>query len=138
MSVGKRPHIVPLNYGYVEGIILFHCALTGRKLECMKRNPQACFTVGRQSGRLIQHPQGAHCPIDTDSVICYSRARIIESFPEKLERHNAFNRRLQPDAEEIPAEAVSGCCAVEIQILEMTGRRQRGLKHQYWKYQFEE
>ena len=94
--------------------------------------------MGRQSSRLIRHPQGADCPVDTDSVICYGRARIVEDAWEKLELLNTFNRCLQPDAEEIPAEAISGCCAVEIKITDMTGRQQRGLKHQYWKYRFEE
>ncbi len=137
MSVEEKPYVVPLNYGYVEGKILFHCALTGKKLEYLKRNPQVCFTVGRQSSRLVRHPQGAHCPIDTDSVICYGMARIVEAPQDKQKLLNIYNRCLQPDAEEIPAEAISNCCAVEIKITEMTGRQQRGLKHQHWKYQFE-
>lgn len=30
------PYVVPLNYGYTEGKILFHGALTGKKLDCLK------------------------------------------------------------------------------------------------------
>ena len=29
LSVDGRPYVVPLNYCYLEGKILFHCALTG-------------------------------------------------------------------------------------------------------------
>lgn len=44
------PSVVPLNYGYIEGKIIFHSALTGKKLDYIRANPQVCFTVGRQSG----------------------------------------------------------------------------------------
>ena len=44
------PYVVPLNYAYAAGKILFHCALTGQKLDAIRRNPHVCFTVGRQIG----------------------------------------------------------------------------------------
>ena len=32
LSVDGQPYVVPLNYGYVEGRILFHCTeMTGRR-----------------------------------------------------------------------------------------------------------
>ena len=33
LSMGDDPYVVPLNYAYVDGRILFHCAMTGRKLK---------------------------------------------------------------------------------------------------------
>ena len=139
LSMDGMPYVVPLNYGYVEGKILFHCALAGKKLDYLKTNPQVCFTVGRQFGKVVRHPQGAHCPVDTDSVICYGIARIIENMEERGEILNRFNRCLQPDAEEIPLKAMSRCYAVEIKITKMTGRRQRkGIERTYWEYSFKQ
>ena len=46
----SQPYVVPLNYAYTPGRILFHCALSGQKLETIRRNPRVCFTVGRQIG----------------------------------------------------------------------------------------
>ena len=137
LSMDGMPYVVPLTYVYVKGKILFHCALTGKKLEYIKANPQVCFTVGRQSGKVCSHPQGAHCPVDTDSVICYGIARIVENMEERSEILNRFNRCLEPDAEEIPLKAISRCYAVEIAITKMTGRQQRkGIEHTYWEYGF--
>ncbi len=137
LALDGMPYVVPLNYAYVEGKIIFHCALTGKKLDYMKSNPQVCFTVGRQYGEVVRHPQGALCQGDHDSVICYGLARIIENVEERRKVLDTFNHCLQPDAEEITLAAVTRCCAVEIKITEMTGRLQRGLKHTYWKYSFE-
>jgi nitroimidazol reductase NimA-like FMN-containing flavoprotein (pyridoxamine 5'-phosphate oxidase superfamily) len=83
LSMEGMPYVVPLNYGYVEGKIVFHCALTGKKLDYLRANPQVCFTVGRQSGRVRRHPRGATCHTDNDSVICYGTARIVEDVEER-------------------------------------------------------
>ena len=138
LSMDGMPYVVPLNYAYVEGKLLFHGALTGKKLDYLKANPRVCFTVGRQSGRVRRHPQGATCHVDNDSVICYGTARIVEDVEERRQILDAFNRCLQPDAEEITLEAASKCCAVEIKVSEMTGRRQRVGGRTYWRHCFEQ
>lgn len=137
LSMEGRPYNVPINYGYIKGRILFHSALTGKKLDYIKANPMVCFTVGRQAGKVVRHPQGALCHVENDSVICYGIARIIEEPEECIKALNDFNRCLQPDADEIKHDAASKCRAVEIRIYEMTGRRQHEGKHAYWKYKFE-
>ena len=136
LSMNGNPYVVPLNYVYVEGNILFHCALTGKKLDYLKANPQVCFSVGRQWGEVVRHPQGAQCQADHDSVICYGVARIVENVEERRRILEIFNHYLQPEAGEITLEAASKCCAVEIKIGEMTGRQQRGQQRTYWRYSF--
>jgi nitroimidazol reductase NimA-like FMN-containing flavoprotein (pyridoxamine 5'-phosphate oxidase superfamily) len=136
LAADAEPYVVPLTYVYAEGTIIFHCALEGRKLEFLRKNPKVCFTVGRQSGKTIRHPEGAVCSADHDSVICRGAARIIEDAEERRRLLNAFNRRLQPDAEAITPEAAAKCRAVEIRIEEMTGRRWRKGKREYWRHRF--
>jgi len=136
LSVDGMPYVVPLTYGYVDGRILFHGALTGKKLDCIKANPNVCFTVGRQHGELVRHPQGALCHVAHDSAICYGVARIVEYVEERSKTLQAFNGCLKPDARELTSEAASKCSPVEIKIAEMTGRRQRGQEYTFFRYQF--
>ena len=138
LSMDDGPYVVPLNYAYVEGRILFHCATTGKKLDFLKRNQEVCFTVGRQSGDVRRHAEGDLCHVDSDSVICYGRARIVEDLNERKEILDTFNRCFQSDAEELPLEAVEKCCAIEVKISVMTGRQEREKKRTYWRYSFEE
>ena len=43
---GDRPYGVPMSFIYDDKeSIYFHCALEGRKLQCIKNNPKACFTI---------------------------------------------------------------------------------------------
>lgn len=39
------PYAVPVNYGYKEDKIIFHSSPSGYKVECIAKNPKACFTV---------------------------------------------------------------------------------------------
>jgi uncharacterized protein len=133
-----KPYVVPLNYAYLAGRILFHCALAGQKLDYIRSNPNVCFSVGRQSGTVQRHAGGNPCHVDSESVICFGTARIIEDPEERRMALNIFNHCFRPGAVEIPLEEAMGCAMVEIRIAEMTGRRERQEDRQrsYWRYTF--
>ncbi|MEI9476596.1 MAG: pyridoxamine 5'-phosphate oxidase family protein [Deltaproteobacteria bacterium] len=101
LSMGGKPYVVPLNYHYMDGRIIFHCSFTGKKLDYMKANPEVCFAVGRQPGQVREHPGGDPCHVDSDSVICYGRARVLEDIDERKKALNAFNTRFRPGASEL-------------------------------------
>jgi len=134
LAENDRPYVVPITYGYSEKRIIFHGGLEGKKLEIIKINPNVCFTVSRHYGVMVDHPQGAKCHADSDSVICFGKARIIEDVKEKCQLLNIFNTCIQPNAREITDEEVGSCSAVVITIETMTGRTERNSKCTYWKW----
>jgi nitroimidazol reductase NimA-like FMN-containing flavoprotein (pyridoxamine 5'-phosphate oxidase superfamily) len=137
LSVAGQSYVVPLNYAYVERKILFHCALTGMKLDYIQANPRVCFTVGRQSEEVRRHAEGDPCHIDSDSVICYGAARVVDDINERKIVLDAFNDCFRPDTDGISLESAATCGAVEIEITEMTGRRERERERTYWRYTFD-
>ena len=136
LSRGDHPCVIPLTYGYHAGRILFHCALTGSKLDLIRANPRVSFSVARQFGQTVPHPHGAVCHVDSDSVVCSGVARIVDDLEERRKTLSLFNRCLQPGARDITIEDVSNCLAVEIELTEMTGREERDGKCTFWKYSF--
>ena len=136
LCANEGPYVVPLNYAYADGKIVFHCGLAGKKLDVLKANSRVCFTVGRQAGEVRRHAEGNPCHLDSDSVICYGTARAIEDVEERKAALDSFNLSFQPEAEEISLEAATKCCAVEIAVEEMTGRRERDKKRTYYRYRF--
>jgi hypothetical protein len=141
LSLAKdgAPYIVPLNYAYLDGRILFHCSLSGKKLDYIRANPRVCFGVGRQSGQVQRHAGGDPCHVDSESVVCYGTARIIEDLEERRSALNRFNHAFRPRAKEISEEEASRCAVVEIRISEMTGRQERHEEGErtYWRFRFE-
>ncbi len=136
LCVDGRPYVVPVNFAYQDGKILFHCGLKGKKLDHIRSNPQVCFVVARQPGEVRWHAGGNTCHVDSDSVICYGTARILEDLVQREVALNAFNRRFRPQSPEIAPEGVMNCGAVEITISEMTGRQERERKRTCWRYVF--
>jgi len=136
LSVDDVPYVVPLSYAYLDGKIIFHCALEGKKLDMLKSNPRVCFTIGQQDGETTRHPRGAQCSADDYSVICYGTARIVEDIEERWRLLNVFHRSFNPGAEEITIDDAAKCYAVEIEIDEMTGKQRKGGKNSYWRYCF--
>ncbi len=136
LSAEGTPYVVPLNYAYTVGRLLFHCALTGKKLDYLRSNRHVCLAVGSQVGSVERHSEGGACHPDCDSVICYGVARVIEDLEERRKALDEFSRILQPGAEEISPESAARCLAVEIVITEMTGRRERSRERTYWRHQF--
>lgn len=39
IGLDGRPYMVPLNFSYSDGKILFHCSMEGKKLDCIRANP---------------------------------------------------------------------------------------------------
>jgi nitroimidazol reductase NimA-like FMN-containing flavoprotein (pyridoxamine 5'-phosphate oxidase superfamily) len=72
--------------------------------------------------------------VDSDSVVCYGRAQVLEDIDERKTALNAFNRRFRPAAEDLSLERVLKCCVVEIRISEMTGRQEREKKRTCWRW----
>ena len=136
MSVDGKPYVVPLNYAYIDGRILVHCALEGRKLDAIRANPEVCFAVGRQVGEVRRHFGSAVCHPDNDSVLCFGRARILEEYAEKAAALNAFNRAFEPKSADLPEKSARACGVVEIAIREMTGRREVARKRTLWQHVF--
>jgi nitroimidazol reductase NimA-like FMN-containing flavoprotein (pyridoxamine 5'-phosphate oxidase superfamily) len=135
LSLKGEPYVIPLNYHYSGGKIYFHCGLKGKMLTYMKANPQVCLTVGRQLAEVRDHA-GTPCHVDSDSVICYGKARVLEDINERGKALNAFNRRFRPDAADVLLERVKNCNVVEITISEMTGRQERNRKRTGWRFIF--
>lgn len=130
-SAGK-PYVVPVTYCYHEGRIIFHGALAGKKLDFISGNDQVCFTVAGETAPPIGH-EGS-CELESESVICYGAARVLEELDEQLEALELFRLRFSPERRPISPEDASRCSAVEILVREMTGRRERGGECTYWRH----
>lgn len=41
----EAPYVIPVNFVFFNGALYFHCAVEGRKLECLKRSPVIGFSI---------------------------------------------------------------------------------------------
>jgi len=79
---GQYPYVVPLNYGYRNGCMYFHCAREGKKTDILKKNGRVCIEVDIDF-RVVRGETPCRWTAKYRSVIGFGRARIIDDEREK-------------------------------------------------------
>jgi nitroimidazol reductase NimA-like FMN-containing flavoprotein (pyridoxamine 5'-phosphate oxidase superfamily) len=129
-----EPYAVPMNHGYHDGKLYFHCATTGRKLDMIRANPRVTFVVSRETGGPSVAETSRMCHRDWESVIVYGSARVIED-PEELRRaFLTFGRHYDPNFE-FSERALENTRAIIVGIDSMTARQEvQGKPVEYWSW----
>ncbi len=120
------PYGVPLSYLYAEGQLVFHCAVAGLKLDCIRHEARASF-----------------CVIDTDdivperytthyrSVIVRGRIRRVEDAAEKIRLAILLGQKYRPgflkEARQEVADSLPRLCILILTPEEITGKESREL-----------
>ena len=117
-----QPYGVPLSHVYADGRLYFHSALRGHKVDILKSNHKASFTVISQDET---HPE--KYTTYYRSVIAFGSVRIIEDEAEKLQALEMLGRRCNPEDEEgLAKEIASGisrCLVLEMTVERLTGKQ---------------
>jgi len=80
-----QPYIVTMNYGYVinenEIRVYFHSANEGRKIDCIKNNPNICFTIAI-CDPFVAGDKACNYGMKYRSVVGYGKIRIVNDMNE--------------------------------------------------------
>ncbi len=116
------PYGVPLSHVYHDGKLYFHSALVGHKIDLIRENASASFTVIAKDEI---HPE--RFTTYFQSVIAIGKIRIVEDEEEKLRILGILGRRCNPnDSEALAKELKSGasrCHVLEMTIESLTGKQ---------------
>ena len=89
------PYAVPISHVYADGRLYFHSALSGHKVDAIRKCDKASFCVIEQDE---VHPE--KYTTFFRSVIAFGRIHIIENEAEKLETARMLGNRFNPNQEE--------------------------------------
>ncbi len=82
ISDEEFPYIVPMNYGYNNNSLYFHCALNGRKIDLLRRNNKVGFEI-EQHHKIIKDDVSCNWTTKYRSIIGHGIMEIIEDFEQK-------------------------------------------------------
>ncbi len=118
----RQPYGVPLSHVYDNGKLYFHSALSGHKVDLIKQNSNASFTVIAKDEI---HPETYTTYFQ--SVIIFGKIRIVENDSEKKHLLEILGRRCNPNDEDSLSEEIkkglNRCLALEMTIERMTGKQ---------------
>jgi nitroimidazol reductase NimA-like FMN-containing flavoprotein (pyridoxamine 5'-phosphate oxidase superfamily) len=121
---GDMPYVVPVNYMYKDGFMYLHGASSGRKLDIIAKNPNACFEVEITPGTVIENgDQPCDWGTRFRSVIGWGKAEILQSNEEKIEALHIFMSRFSGSKFKFPEGEVMATTVVRIKIDNMTGKK---------------
>lgn len=79
---GSEPYVVTVNFGYAGGAVYFHCAMEGRKMDCIRANGLVAFTTVVES-ELVRGDDGCGYTTHYTSITGSGCATILEDPADK-------------------------------------------------------
>ena len=88
------PYVLPMNFGYKDGVIYLHSAQEGRCISILERNPNVCITFCIDNTLVYQHPKVA-CSyrMRSKSVIAWGKVAFEEDPEKKVEALNIIMKQ---------------------------------------------
>ena len=77
MSDQDQPYVVPLNFGYHDNALYFHCAQEGKKLDILRKNNRVCFEVDVDH-ELVKGESACEWGMKGKSVVGIGKAFLID------------------------------------------------------------
>ncbi len=117
-----KPYVVPLSFGYRDGVLYFHGAVKGRKIDLLKKNPNVCFEFD-----LIAEPIESESACDWSmryqSVIGFGKAVFIENPDEKREALSVIMAQYSDGQFRFPEKMLKAMTVLKVEIERMTGKQ---------------
>jgi len=124
-SVDDEPYVVPINFVYADGKVIFHSHKDGKKMANISKNPLVCFEV--DSGEIVKGEKPCDYSWRYMSVVVKGRARVIEGPEKRLAALRRLSDKYAPGKGRMLTEEDltknSQLSLVEIIVEEMTGKR---------------
>jgi nitroimidazol reductase NimA-like FMN-containing flavoprotein (pyridoxamine 5'-phosphate oxidase superfamily) len=122
MADAGEPYIVPVCFGYSDGKIYLHSAVSGKKITLLEKNPRGCFEVDPCDG-IIRGEQPCASEMQYQSVIGFGRANIISDSTEKKQGLNCIMCHYGGGMCGFSDDDIRNVCVIRIDIDSMTGKK---------------
>ena len=119
------PYITPMHFVYYNNAIFTHGLPKGKKLDNIARDPRVGFSIYEMDKLLLDLDENP-CETNTkyESVIISGTAKLVNDIDEKRNVLKKIVEKYTPHlaSTELPINMVKGTAAIQIDIMEMTGK----------------
>ena len=101
LCADNKPYSLPINYVHIDDAIYFHGSKSGRKIEILKENPFASFSVVEAHAIIPSYfssTESLACPATHffKSIMIEGEIAFVETYDEKVKALSALMGKLQP------------------------------------------
>ncbi len=113
------PYVVPLCFGYQKGVIYFHSAAEGRKLDILRKNNRVCFEMDLDH-ELIRSID--RCSMRYRSIIGSGKASLVEDRAEKVRALDLVMIHNHQEPFVYPEDTMQRTAIIRVDVEELTGK----------------
>lgn len=119
-----EPYVVPVCFGYEDGVVYVHAANSGRKLDVIASNPRVCVEFDI-AGELVAHTTACGYGMNFESVIGWGVAQVLTEVEAKTRGLNAVMRQYSGRDWEFGAQALGSVTVLAIRLERVSGKSRR-------------
>jgi len=119
-----EPYIVPLNFGYRNGVLYFHCAREGRKLDIIRRNPRVCFEL-ESDVHLLPGERPCQWTSSFRSVIGWGSGTVVLDEAGVKEGLEVLMEHYTPGPFDFDPRSLSLTAIIRVDVERMSGKRSK-------------
>ena len=123
VDLNGNPYVLPMNYGYEDGIVYLHSAPEGHKIEILERNNNVCITFSLGHKLVYQHEKMAcSYSMRSESAMCRGKVQFVEDLTEKRYALDVIMRHYTNNDFSYSDPAVKNVKVWQVQVEHMTGK----------------
>jgi nitroimidazol reductase NimA-like FMN-containing flavoprotein (pyridoxamine 5'-phosphate oxidase superfamily) len=119
-----EPYIVPMNFGYRDRRLYFHCAREGRKLDVLRAHPRVCFELEGEAA-LVEGERACQWTTRFESVIGWGKAEIVTDPYGVEEGLRILMEHYSPGSGDFDPRSLSLTAIIRVDVEMMTGKRSK-------------
>lgn len=90
----QRPYVLPMNFGYANGVVYLHSAPVGKKVDILRSNNNVCLAFSTDHELRYQNEEVA-CSFSMKyrSILIYGKVEFIDNPEEKRQALNILMKQ---------------------------------------------
>jgi uncharacterized protein len=118
-----KPYLVPMNFGFDEGVIYLHSSRTGKKIDILKNNPEVCIEFSTDYLLRYQNEDVAcSWSMKYRSVLAYGTVTFIEDDVQKKSHLDLIMKNYTPKEFKYNPPSIREVCCWKVDVERFEGR----------------
>lgn len=117
----NEAYVVPMNFGYKDGVFYLHSGQEGKHISCIERNPNICLTLCTERKLAYQNKEVAcSYTVRSGSVVAFCEVSFIEEPEQKIEALNILMSQYSNETFNYSKPAVNNVKVWKAQVKEIS------------------
>jgi nitroimidazol reductase NimA-like FMN-containing flavoprotein (pyridoxamine 5'-phosphate oxidase superfamily) len=118
-----KPYLVPMNFGFEEGVIYLHSSRVGKKIGILKNNPEVCIEFSTDYLLRYQNENVAcSWSMKYRSVLAYGKVTFIEDDQQKANHLDLIMKNYSPGEFKYNPPSIREVCCWKVNVERFEGR----------------